>query len=124
MCATGSLIGMPDPENHVVLRGRVADLAESRILPSGDEIASFRLIVDRSRTARRRSRQLVDTFDCSAWTAKLRGQSLRLKPGDRVEVTGELRRLFSRQGPGVSSRVFVDLGSVKKLPPVPVASTS
>ncbi len=113
---------MPDVDNHVVLRGRVADIAELRTLPSGDEIVSFRLIVDRSRAARRRSRQLVDTFDCSAWTARLRRQSLRLHPGDRIEITGELRRLFSRSRGGVSSRVFVDLGSVKKIPDVPVAS--
>lgn len=113
---------MTDADNHVVLRGRVADTAEPRTLPSGDEIVSFRLIVDRSRAARRRSRQLVDTFDCSAWTVRLRDQARRLKPGDRVEISGELRRLFSRQVGGVSSRVFVDLGSVKRLPELPVAS--
>lgn len=115
---------MTDADNHVALRGRVADAAETRILPSGDEIVSFRLIVDRSRAAKRRSRQLVDTFDCSAWTVRLREQSGRLQAGDRVEVVGELRRQFSRQPGGVSSRVYVDLGSMKKLPAAPVASTS
>lgn len=115
---------MTDADNHVLLRGRVADSAETRTLPSGDEIVSFRLIVDRSTAAKRRSRQLVDTFDCSVWTARLRTKALKLHPGERVEVSGELRRLFSRSGNGVSSRVFVDLGSLTRLPDVPVASSA
>lgn len=113
-----------DVVNRVLLRGRVADVAEQRTLPSGDEIVSFRLIVDRSAAAKRRSRQLVDTFDCSAWTARLRAKALRLEPGDRIEISGELRRLFSSRGGGVSSRVFVDLGSLTRLPAVPVASAT
>ncbi|UUI67542.1 single-stranded DNA-binding protein [Aeromicrobium duanguangcaii] len=115
---------MTDVDNHVLLRGRVADVAEARTLPSGDEIVSFRLIVDRSAAARRRSSQSVDTFDCSAWTARLRAKAGRLGPGDRVEVSGELRRLFSRNGSGVSSRVYVDLGSLTRLPDPPVASNA
>lgn len=115
---------MNDADNQVLLRGRVADAAETRTLPSGDELVSFRLIVDRSVAARRRSRQLVDTFDCSAWTSRLRAKALRLKPGDRVQVEGELRRLFSSTSGGVSSRVYVDLGSLTRLPASPVASTA
>ena len=111
-------------DNQVLLRGRLADVAEQRILPSGDEIVSFRLIVDRSATARRRSRQLVDTFDCSVWTARLRTRALKLRPGDRIEVSGELRRLFSSRGGGLSSRVFVDIGSLTRMRAAPVASTS
>lgn len=113
-----------DADNRVLLRGRVADVAERRTLPSGDEVVSFRLIVDRSAAAKRRSRQLVDTFDCSAWTSRLRTKALRLQPGDRIEISGELRRLFSSRGGGVSSRVYVDLGSLTRLPAVPVASTT
>jgi single-strand DNA-binding protein len=115
---------LTDAENRVLLRGRVADTAEQRTLPSGDEIVSFRLIVDRSAAARRRSRQLVDTFDCSVWTARLRKKALKLEPGDRVEVSGELRRLFSSRGGAVSSRVYVDLGSLTRLPAAQVASSS
>lgn len=115
---------MNDTDNQVLLRGRVADAAETRTLPSGDELVSFRLIVERSATAKRRSRQLVDTFDCSAWTSRLRAKALRLGPGDRVEVSGELRRLFNSKGGGVSSRVYVDLGSLTRLPEPPVASSA
>jgi len=113
-----------DSDNRVILRGRVADAAHTRTLPSGDEIVSFRLIVDRSAAARRRSRQLVDTFDCSAWSARLRAKALRLSPGDVVEVEGELRRLFSRSSGALSSRVFVDLGSLTRVRTPPVASTT
>ncbi len=115
---------MSHSDNHVLLRGRVADVAEPRTLPSGDEVVSFRLIVDRSAGARRRSRQLVDTFDCSVWTSRLRTKAMRLAPGDRIEVTGELRRLFSSHGGAVSSRTFVDVGSLIRLPSTPVASTA
>lgn len=115
---------MTSADNQISLRGRVADVAERRILPSGDEIVSFRLIVDRSAAARRRSKQTVDTFDCSVWTARLRAKAAKLAPGDRVEVTGELRRLFSRRPGGLSSRVFVDVGSLTTVAAAPVASTS
>lgn len=111
-------------DNHVVLRGRVADHADTRILPSGDEIVAFRLIVDRGRSARKRSRQHVDTFDCSCWTATLRGRALRLAPGEVIEVSGELRRLFNRGGAGVTSRVFVDVGTLTRLAAPPVASSA
>jgi single-strand DNA-binding protein len=115
---------MTDADNQVLLRGSVADAAEARTLPSGHEIVSFRLIVDRSTAAKRSARQSVDTFDCSAWTARLRTKALRLGPSDRIEVSGELRRLFPRAGSGVSSRVYVDLGSLTRLADAPVASTA
>lgn len=111
-------------DNHVVLRGRVADHADARTLPSGDEIVVFRLIVDRSPAARKRSRQPIDTFDCSCWTARLRGKALRLAPGDVIEVSGELRRLFNRGGAGVTSRVFVDVGTLSRVGAAPVASSA
>lgn len=115
---------MTEPDNRIVLRGRVADRPEARTLPSGDVVVALRLIVDRSTTARRRSRQSVDTFDCSLWTARLRAAAVKLAAGDRIEVAGELRRSFSRGGRGVTSRVFVDVGTLKRLPKVPVASSA
>lgn len=104
----------PDTSHHnrVELIGRVSAPPVPRTLPSGDEVVSIRVVVDRPASARRRSKQLVDTFDCSAWTARLRSRVARLSPGDVVEVQGTLRRQFSRGAAGPVSRVTVDLTSV------------
>ncbi len=95
--------------NTVRLAGRVSAAPEARILPSGDEVVSFRLVVPRSAAARRRSKQLVDTIECSAWTARLRRSVRRLEAGAAVTVSGELRRRFNRGPQGTMSWVSVDL---------------
>lgn len=95
--------------NHVELGGRVSAAPEARTLPSGDVVVSFRLIVPRDAGARRRSKQTVDTIECTAWTAAMRRKILRLTPGTTVQVGGQLRRRFSRSAGGVISRVTVDL---------------
>jgi single-strand DNA-binding protein len=109
---------MTDSHNQVTLVGRVSVAPESRVLPSGDEVISFRLIVPRSAAARRRSKQPVDTIECSAWTSALRKSVARLEAGAEVSVTGELRRRFSRGAGGPISRVTVDLDSCRRVAPV------
>ncbi|GAA3532360.1 hypothetical protein GCM10022234_31680 [Aeromicrobium panaciterrae] len=110
--------------NHVTLAGRVSASPEAHILPSGDEVVSFRLIVPRSAAARRRSKQPVDTIDCAAWTSALRRAVRRLEPGTEVVVTGELRRRFSRGPAGPISRVTVELDSCERVTVPAVASSS
>ena len=100
--------------NAVRLSGRVSAAPEARMLPSGDEVVSFRLIVPRSPSARRRSKQRVDTIECSAWTARLRRSVRRLEAGDAVTVTGELRRRFTRGAGGPMSWVNVDLDTCER----------
>ena len=95
--------------NHVELIGRVSAAPEARVLPSGDQIVSFRLIVPRDAAARRRTRQTVDTIECTAWTSALRRKVARLAPGATIQISGQLRRRFSRGAGGVMSRVTVDL---------------
>src|SRR5687768_18366584 len=107
--------------NAVRLSGRVSAAPEARMLPSGDEVVSFRLVVPRSPTALRRSKQLVDTIECSAWTARLRRSVRRLEAGDRVTVTGELRRRFSRGARGPMSWVNVDLETCERTTASPSA---
>lgn len=108
--------------NRVHLIGRVSAAPEPRVLPSGDEILSFRLVVRRSPAARRRSKQVVDTIECSVWTAALRRSVARIEPGTEVTVTGALRRRFSRGGAGVASWVSVEVDSCKKVTHAAVAS--
>jgi single-strand DNA-binding protein len=103
-----------DVVNLVRLRGRVSADPQARMLPSGDEVVSFRLIVPRSATARRRSKQRVDTIECSAWNARLRKKTRALAAGDEVSVSGELRRRFTRGSAGPMSWVSVDLESCER----------
>jgi single-strand DNA-binding protein len=105
----------PAPVNRVELTGRVSAAPQTRVLPSGDEVVSFRLVVARDRATLRRSRQSVDTIDCSAWTAVLRRKVARLEPGAQVRVEGRLHRRFSRGAAGPVSRVSVDLTSCAPL---------
>ena len=112
------------PVNEVRLIGRVSAAPETRLLPSGDELVSFRLVVRRSAAARRRSKQVVDTIECTVWRAALRRSVMRLGAGTEVAVTGELRRRFSRTGGGAVSWVSVEVDSCRRVPTPAVASDS
>ncbi len=105
--------------NLVRLSGRVSAAPEARMLPSGDEVISFRLVVPRSTAARRRYKQQVDTIECSAWSARLRRTVRRLEAGDVVMVTGELRRRFTRGAHGPMSWVNVDLETCERSTDMP-----
>lgn len=113
---------MTADNNQVTLTGRVSGAPEPRVLPSGDEVVSFRLIVRRSAAARKRSKHVVDTIECSVWPAALRRSVLKLAPGTEVTVCGELRRRFSRGGAGVASWVTVDIDTCRKVAPATVRS--
>ncbi|MFY0408978.1 single-stranded DNA-binding protein, partial [Solicola sp. PLA-1-18] len=86
--------------NEVQIGGRVAALPVVKVMPSGDEMVAFRVIVRRPPAARRRSKITVDTIDCVAWTSTARRTAARLQAEDVVEVTGSLRRRFQRAGGG------------------------
>jgi single-strand DNA-binding protein len=92
--------------NEVRLLGRVSGAPESRVLPSGDEIWTFRVVVAR---ARPRGRQTVDALECVAWSARTRRSVATWGDGDIVEVAGALRRRFYRAGGATASRVEVEL---------------
>lgn len=117
----------PNPQNpahlnQVHLTGRISAEPEPRLLPSGDEIVTFRLVVRRSAAARRRSKQVVDTIECTVWRAGLRRSVARLEAGTEVTVTGELRRRFSRGGSAAVSWVSVEVDSCRKVAVAAVAS--
>lgn len=102
-------VPMDDNNNHVRLAGRVTGMPTERELPSGDTIVTFRITVDRSAKVLRRSKQRVDTFECTAWTAKSRRVASRLTEKQEVTVSGELRRRFTRIGGAPSSWINVDV---------------
>ena len=110
-------------QNEVRLTGRVSAPAEERELPSGDVIATWRLVVDRPPARRAvaregeeaRPRSVVDTFDCVVRTARLRRSVRVLGPGDVVAVDGALRRRFFRAAGGPASRYEVEVAAVRRL---------
>lgn len=121
--APGAATGAEPPElltrNEVLLVGRVAAPAQERTLPSGDVIATWRLVVDRPPTRRPRPPSgrtaTVDTLDCVAWAAGTRRTARGMAAGDLVAVQGALRRRFWRVGAAAVSRHEVEVATVKRL---------
>ncbi|MHA3835940.1 single-stranded DNA-binding protein [Terrabacter sp. AAH1] len=108
--------------NEVVLAGRVAAAAEERELPSGDRIATLRLVVPRADPPRRRKdagegarRATVDTIDVVCWTAATRRTALRLQADDQVELEGALRRRFFGGPGGRLSRYEVEASALRRV---------
>lgn len=100
--------------NEVLLRGRMSAAPQTRTMPSGDPVVTWRLVIARP-PARRRSRVGVDTIDCTAWSSATRRAALRLHAGDQVEVSGALRRHFRRGPAGATSRVDVEVSKVRRV---------
>lgn len=106
--------------NEVVLRGRLAAQPELRRLPSGDEVAAWRMVVRRDQQdipARPDGRRVavVDTLDCAAWRPALRRQVGRWQTGDVVEVEGVVRRRFFRAAGAAASRWEIVARQVRRV---------
>ncbi|HEU4568615.1 MAG TPA: single-stranded DNA-binding protein [Marmoricola sp.] len=103
--------------NEVTLRGRVSTEPQTRSLPSGDEVVTFRLVVRRQRASpmTRGSRQVSDWVDCAAWGGRARTRASGWGPGDEVEVRGALRRRFYRTAGGAATRLEVEMLTGKRL---------
>lgn len=96
--------------NEVMMVGRLAAAAVPRTLPSGDEVVSWRLVVDRPAG----STPTSDTVNCSAFGARVRRQALGWEPGEVVEVSGSLHRRFWRGVGGLQNRYEVDVVKAHK----------
>jgi single-strand DNA-binding protein len=105
--------------NEVYLVGRLSGPPEERELPSGDLLATWRLVVDRPATKRptpEGSRTpTVDTLECVAWSAGLRRLASGWAPGDVISVEGSLQRRFWRSPGGLGSRYEVEVAKAKRL---------
>jgi single-strand DNA-binding protein len=95
--------------NEVRLVGRMSRDPEERILPSGDAMWTFRLVV--AREANARSRQSVDTLDCAVWGGRVRASVATWSADDVVEVAGAVRRRFFSTAGGPASRVEIEVSS-------------
>lgn len=100
--------GTVESVNEVRLVGRISAAPEERVLPSGDSVWLFRVVVGRTGD-RGRSRQTVDALECAVWSGRVRRSVAGWHEGDVVEVTGALRRRFFQTGGGAASRVEVEV---------------
>lgn len=102
--------------NEILLVGRVAADPVLTRLPSGDFVATVRLVVERPRPpAGRGTRRRVDALACAAWGADVRRAVMRWCADDIVEVKGALHRRFWR-GDGVpQSRYEIQLAEARRL---------
>lgn len=108
----------PPAINEVYLIGRVSAPAQRKVLPSGDELVSFRLVIDRpaaKKGAPTTSRQSVDVIDISCWSARTRRTALNLDAGTTARVQGRLRRRFWKTPGGTASRHEVEAVAVAKV---------
>ena len=94
--------------NRVELVGRVSGEPQVRVLPSGDDLVTLRLVVPR------RGSGPVDTIDLACWSAAARRSAGRLADGDEVHVDGALRRRFFRTPGGAASRYEVEVAKVTR----------
>lgn len=95
--------------NDVVLRGRVSQKAIEKVLPSGDKVVEFRLIVTRDKQSG------VDTLDIASWSAKSRRTALSLTPDEWVEVSGSIHRRFWSSPKGLASRWQVEAVEITRI---------
>jgi single-strand DNA-binding protein len=98
--------------NEVRIVGRLSKPAEQRTLPSGDEVVTWRVVVDRPPGDERRT---FDAIDCTAFAARVRRSALGWQPGSTVEVSGALRRRFWRGSGGLASTYEVHVATAVKL---------
>jgi single-strand DNA-binding protein len=104
---------MRNPRNEVFLEGRVSNQPQERVLPSGDVVVEFRIVIDRSQN--RGKKREVDTLDIAVWSASTRKRALRLSVDDWVSIDGAVRRRFWQAPTGLASRWQVEASQLRKL---------
>ena len=110
----------PSATNIVVLVGRLSGAPSMRVLPSGDELTAWRLVIDRDPAAVTRSSSprapSVDTIDCVAFKRGVQRLAARWASGDVIEARGALRRRFWRGAAGAAaSRYEVEVSEARRL---------
>ena len=86
---------------------------EMRALPSGDEILTFNLVVDRPKGHPRTVR--VDTIPCQSIKAAVKRRLESLEAGELIEAEGRLVRRFWRSGAGLASAMEVEVETLRRL---------
>ena len=103
----------PHAVNEIRLVGRLSAVPIERLLPSGDAMLLFRVIVPRL------DRDGIDTIDCAAWSPGAKRSVRGWASGDTVQIQGRLRRRFFRTSGGPASRYEVEVVTAKRLVKAP-----
>jgi single-strand DNA-binding protein len=109
----GPETGRADDVNVVRLVGRLSSPPREVVLPSGDTLCSFRVVV--GRPVGHPSSQRVDALECSSVLGRVRRSASAWQVGDVVEVEGAIRRRFFRTPTGAASRVEVEVSSARRV---------
>lgn len=103
---------------HVEVVGRLGARVDRRALPSGDEVTTFTIVVDRAATARSRSASpvaRVDSIPCQSFRATVARRAETLPTGTWVAAEGVLRRRFWRAGAGVGSAMELEVTRLERV---------
>jgi single-strand DNA-binding protein len=103
--------------NEVHLQGCVSSLPTAKILPSGDEVVEFRIVIDRMqrRGGEKSLRREVDSLEIAAWNPRERRAALKLQPGDWVRIEGSVHRRFWSSPKGIASRWQIEVSVLRRL---------
>jgi single-strand DNA-binding protein len=82
-------------------------------MPSGDEMVTWRVVVDRP--ASHGPGPAFDVVDCVAWAARVRRSASSWAVGDVVTIDGALRRRFWRSPCGLQSRCEIEVRTAKRI---------
>ncbi len=99
--------------NKVEITGRLGSNVTTRILPSGDEVTSFTVIVERPEKERVGSTK-VDTIPCQTFRVSVASKVSGLDVGTVVTARGVLRRRFWKVPSGLGSAMEVEVRSLKR----------
>ncbi len=102
--------------NEGTLVGRVSAAPEHRDLPSGDELVTLRVVVDRP-PEKGRTKRVVDVIEVACWTRRTQRTASALSADDPVRVEGALRRRFFAAGGARASRYEVEARRVVRVSP-------
>lgn len=79
--------------NKVILIGNLTKDPESRFIPSGQQVASFSIAVNKKyKTAAGEQKEEVSFFDCEAWGKTAELVTSYLKKGRAVHLEGSLKQ--------------------------------
>jgi single-strand DNA-binding protein len=98
--------------NEVLIVGRLSMAAEERMLPSGDTVVGWRLVVQRPTGAPRAG---SDVIDCAAFGARVKRSALGWEAGAVIKIEGALRRRFWRAESGTASRYEIEVSHASRV---------
>jgi len=111
----GKKVVNSDYLNAVSLIGRLSGEPTEKILPSGDKVVEFRVVIAREGKPSKSKKSMVDTIDVAAWSAVNRKIALKLNEHSWVAISGSIRRRFWQSPAGLASRWQVEASDISTL---------